>query len=455
MEPAQPGIREWSPAVQVQVPQPESKRRVGYVVGTWSQLPETFDLNEVMALERLEVPLRIFSVDDTPPREPSDSADPGVAGVAQVRAMVTRVSLGNHWTSAFKANLRVLRREPLRYGRALLQAIRHPHWSSVRCFIEGACLADSLSTEPVAHLHAHSATSPALVALFAHQLTGVPYSFAAGAQDICRTTSPKLLRAEVERAQAVVTCTHSDKRSLLDRVSPAWYGKLHCIHHGIDPSRFSFLRPQGANGEPPVVLSVAKADEKKGLQDLMAAADMLRRRGCSFRLEIVAAGAVRKALESEVTSLGLEDWVRWVDEEPHEEVCRAYLRASLVAYSSTVAARNNPGAIPDVLLEAMASGVPVVSTRVSGMSELIQSEHDGLLVEPNRPQMLADALERLLTQPELRQRLGLAARAKIEAGFSIDQRSRRLLELFGSQPVSKRPGRLEATSRSEYCVPQI
>jgi|GEM_PF-2207783 len=436
-----------------QVPQPEDKRRVGYVVETWSQLSETVALNEVMALERLAVPLRIFSVDDAPPRQPSESAAPGAA---EVRASWTRVSLGSRWTSAFKANWRVLRREPLRYGRALFQAARHPHWSSVRCFIEAACLADSLSSEPVVHLHARSATSPALVALFAHQLTGLPYSFAADAQDICGTTPPKLLRAEVERAQAVVTCTHSDKRSLLDRVSPAWYGKLHCIHHGIDPKRFSFLRPHRTNGDPPVVLCVAKADEKKALQDLVVAADILRRRGCSFQFEIMTGRLAQSALENEVASLGLEDWIRWVDEQPHEEVCRAYYeRASVLAYSSTVVARSDPGAIPDVLLEAMASGVPVVSTRVAGMSELIQSEQDGLLVEPNRPQMLADALERLLTQPELRQRLGLAARAKIEAGFSIDQRSRRLLELFGPERPSKRTGRPEAPSRTGYSVPQI
>ncbi|HEV2491856.1 MAG TPA: glycosyltransferase family 4 protein [Terriglobia bacterium] len=436
----------------LQVPQSEDKRRVGYVVETWSQLSETFIVNEVMALERLEVPLRIFSVDDAPPHEPTRSADPGVA---DVRASLTRVSLGSHWASAFKANWRVLRREPLRYGRALFQAVRHPHWSSVRCFIEAACLADSLSSEPVVHLHARSATSPALVALFAHQLTGVPYSFAANAQDICHDTPPNLLRAEVERAQAVVTGTHSDKRSLLDRVSPAWYGKLHCIHHGIDPSRFSFLRPHSANGDPPVVLCVAKADEKKGLQDLVVAADILRRRGCSFRFEIVTGRAVQQALESEVTSLGLEDWVRWVDAQPHEDICQAYQRAAILAYSSAVPAHNGPGALPDVLLEAMASGVPVVSTRVSGMSELIQSESDGLLVEPNRPEMLADALERLLTQPELRQRLGLAARAKIEAGFSIDQRSRRLLELFGPEPVSKRSGRQEAAARTAHCVHEV
>ena len=436
--------------MRTQAPQAETKPRVGYVLKTWAQLSETFVLNEVMELERLEVPLRIFSVDDAPPLEPSDSAGPGVA---EVRAQVTQVSLGGHWTSAIKANLHMLRREPLRYGRALLQAIRHPHWSSVRCFFEAACLADLLSEEPVAHLHAHSATSPALVTLFAHRLTGVPYTFAAHAQDICRTTPPKVLRAEVERAQAVVTCTHSDTRSLLDRVSPAFYGKLHCIHDGVDPSRFSFLRPHSANGEPPVVLSVAKADDKKGLQDLLVSADILRRRGCSFRLEIIAAGVVEKALESEVTSLGLADWVRWLDGQPHEEVCRAYQRASILTYSSAVA-HNDLDAIPDVLLEAMASGVAVVSTRVPGMSELIQSEHDGLLVEPNRPQMLADALERLLTQPELRQRLGLAARAKIEAGFSIGQRSRRLLELFGPVPVRKRAVRVETAPRDGCPVPQ-
>jgi glycosyltransferase involved in cell wall biosynthesis len=439
------------PQVSNHTPQADGLRPVGYVVKAWPRLSETFILNEIIALERQGVLLRVFSLKNPVADEPVNAS----ARLAEVRAPVTCVSLRSHWKPALGANLRALRRHPARYARALLQAVSSAQWAVVCSFLMAAYLADIMSLEPVAHLHAHFTNSPALVTMFAHQLTGVPYSFTAHASDVHVTTPPKLLRAEVERAQAVITCTQFDRRHLLDLISPATYGKLHCIQRGIDPSQFSALQPHSRNGEPPVILSVASLVEKKGLQDLLAAADLLRQRGCSFQLEVIGDGPLRRVLEARVAELGLEDRVRLRGVESYEEVCRAYQRASVFALPCVVATDGDRDGIPNVLLEAMASGVPVVATQVSGIPELIESERDGLLVEPNRPGMLADALERLLTQPELCERLARAARARIETSFSIDQSSRRMLALFRQEPPPKRFAfGLETASRAECYQPQ-
>jgi glycosyltransferase involved in cell wall biosynthesis len=300
----------------------------------------------------------------------------------------------------------------------------------VHRFFQAGYLAEILSREPVAHLHAHFAHDPTLVAMFTHHLTGIPYSFTAHAKDIYVKTPPEVLRAEARLARAVVTCTEYNRKYLVDQVGLAPNGKLHCIYHGLDLSQFKFKSPRNSHKGAPIILSVARLLEKKGLNDLVCAADILRRRGYSFQVEIIGDGPLRQALETRVKQLGLNDRVRLLGALPHKEVCTAYQRASIFALPCIVAADGDRDGVPNVLPEAMASGVPVVATPISGIPELIETELQGLLVPPNSPEMLADALDRLLTQPELCGRLALAARAKVEARFSSDGNSARLLALF-------------------------
>ena len=414
-------------------PRLNQERGVAYIVKSWPRLSETFILNEVAALERQGVSLRIFSIKE-PNREPVHD------GVAQVRAKVTYLDLPRHWTSALPANARSFWRWPGRYCRALVEAsatvIRHRHLAALRHFLKAGYLADMLFREPVAHLHAHFATSPSLVAMFTHQLTGVPYSLTAHAKDIY-VNRPDLIRAEIGRAQAVVTCTDYNRRYLLSRFSSACGGKLRCIYHGLDLSQFEFRGPAARDTGPPLILSVARLVEKKGLSDLIAAAEILRRRGRSFRVEIIGNGALRQALEARIGEFALNDRVRLLGAQSHEAVHQAYHRASVFALPCVVTANGDRDGIPNVLLEAMASGVPVVATRVSGIPELIESERDGLLVEPNSPEKLADAIDRLLEHPELGEWLVRAARSKIEAHFSVEDGARQLLDLFrhGGSPV--------------------
>jgi glycosyltransferase involved in cell wall biosynthesis len=180
-----------------------------------------------------------------------------------------------------------------------------------------------------------------------------------------------------------------------------------------------------------VILSVARLTEKKGLNDLISATDILRQRGRCFRLEIVGEGPLRQSLEARVSRLGLNEQVKLLGALPHETLCSKYQEACVFALPCIVAADGDRDGIPNVLLEAMASGVPILSTPVSGIPELINSEEEGLLVPPNSPARLADALDRLLHSRELRARLALAARVKIESCFSLERSSEQLVSLFG------------------------
>jgi len=396
---------------------------IGYVLSAWPRLSETFILNEVIALERLGVHLSIFSI-----KNPKD--EPIHTNVGQVRAAVTCLYIGNHRAAAWAANLRSFFRRPVRYCRTFLQAMCYRRRVYLRRFIQAAHLADILHREPVGHLHAHFANDPALVAMFTHRLTDIPFSFTAHAKDIYVKTPPELLRTEAQEAKVVITCTEYNRKYLVDQVGLPSNGKLHCIYHGLDLSQFKFNWPRDSQTRAPIILSVARLQEKKGLNDLIGAANILRQRGLSFQVEIIGDGPLRQALESQVMQLGLNDQVRLLGALPHEGVCNAYQRASIFALPCIVTPDGDRDGIPNVLPEAMASGVPVVATPVSGIPELIETELDGVLVPPNNPVQLADALERLLTQPELCGRLAHAARHKVENCFSVERGSTRLLALF-------------------------
>jgi glycosyltransferase involved in cell wall biosynthesis len=401
----------------------EKPPTVGYVVSTWPRLSQTFVLHEILAVERLGVPVRIFSAKD-PRREPIHG------DVAQVLAGVTYLSLRRHWKQALRANLSLVRHRPGCYVRTLLPALRYRRWSVVRHFFQAGYLADLLRRQPVDHLHAHLATAPARLTMFAHRLTGIPYTFTAHAMDIYVDRQPELLRAQMQHSEAVVTVSEYNRRYLLSQLGPAANGKVHRIYNGLDLQRFTYERPSTAAAETPVILSVCRLIEKKGLGDLLAAVDILRRRGSCFRVEIIGAGPLQPTLEADVMRRGLEDVVTFLGALPQEEVRRAYQRATVFALPCIVTSQGDRDGIPTVLLEAMASGVPVVSTAVSGIPELIDSGHDGLLVGPHDPGMLADALGLLLADAELRERLARAARSKIEADFAIDRSSQQLLTLF-------------------------
>ena len=407
----------------------EKDPMVGYIVTTWPRLSQTFVLNEVLALERSGVPLRIFSV-KTP------SGEPIHGDVARVRARVSYLSFRRRWRSVIYANYRLARQRPRHYFRCLSRAAGYFRWGVIKHFLRAAYLAELLRAEPVGRLHAHFATAPALVAMFTHWLTDIPYSFTAHARDIYVDQKPKLIRAEMKFADAVVTVSEYNRRYLTTEISPGANGKVRCIYNGLDLRNFSFPPPGASQPGPPMILSIGRLIEKKGFCDLLLACEILRQRGRRFHVEIIGAGPWEDLLQTQTKRLRLQERVRFLGAQPQEVVRESFRRATVFALPCIISGKGDRDGIPTVLMEAMASGTPVVSTSVSGIPELIESGKDGLLVPPNNPSRVADALNELLNAPELREKLTRAARAKIEERFSVDRSAKELQALF-QQGVSR------------------
>ena len=408
---------------------------IGYILKRFPRLSETFILNEIRALERLGAHLAIFSL---LPRE----ATPQHPTVSEVRARVNYLPAG--WRQALwgfaKAHLVVAFTTPLRYlttiGLALSSAVRHGHpIGACKHFLRAPFVALACRKQGIRHLHAHFANAPTSVARLVSVLCDLPYSFTAHAKDLYLTPKSILLR-RISSAKFVLTCTRYNLVYLRDFVPREQWHKLHLVYHGIELSAFSSQGHDpggpapGTPDEAPIILSVGRLVPKKGMQDLILACDMLSKRGARFRCLIVGDGPLRTELQRRIEALGLSGVVTMLGAMAHDRLIELYGRATLFALVPQITEDGDRDGIPNVLIEAMAAGVAVVSTSVSGIPELIEHGHTGLLVQPRDPEAVAAALDSLLCDAASRRRLASAARDQLRGRFECWESTKALHRLL-------------------------
>jgi glycosyltransferase involved in cell wall biosynthesis len=355
-----------------------------YLLDHFPRLTERFVLTEIAELRRQGDEVLVVA------RRSEHDPEPDAAGVDVLR-LPERVG-----SSAVVA----LARSPRRALPALAWAIRARRYEreALRAFGEAAWLARRLpaSTE---RLHAHFAHGSATLALLLARLTGRPFSFTAHAYDVLVATHPLLLRRKVDEAAFVVAVSEFTRARLA-----AGNGKVAVVRNGVEPPA------PAAPDDPPLVLAVARLVEKKGLDTLLRACAELVRRGVRFRCELVGDGPERGRLEALARELDLGDAVRLSGARPHAEVAGRLARARAFALPCRRARDGDEDALPVALVEALAAGVPVVTTGVGGIPEAVEDGVSGLLVPPEDPRALADALERLLVDDALHARLAAGGR---------------------------------------------
>jgi glycosyltransferase involved in cell wall biosynthesis len=301
----------------------------------------------------------------------------------------------------------------------------------VRHFLQAGYLVNRLLPGAgVAHLHAHFAHSPTSVALFASELSKIPFSFTAHAKDIYTSDSDQL-REKIALARFVVTCTEYNRRYLLG-LAEGLPTPIHRIYHGIDTRLFDNGSTAGRpEASPPYrVLSVARLTAKKGIPTVLRAVKRLLEKGVRLEYTLIGDGAEREKTLGLVQQLGLEPVCRWLGAQPHHVVLEHYRRADLFVLGCEVAADGDRDGIPNVLFESMAMGVPVAATGVSAIPELVESGRTGWLVPPGRPDALAEAMHALLTDAGLRRRVIPAARQRVLRDFDNRALVGRLADIY-------------------------
>ncbi len=405
---------------------------VAYLVKTFPRLSETFILNEILGVEELGLELEIFSLRKLPPE-----SEPVHPDVAKVKGSVRYIPsfIRPLWPPGLLlllfSQLTLLFAAPLRYFAAVRFHFSSGNNPRLKDFLQAGYLARALRRGKVTHLHAHFANVPTTVAEIVKHLTGIGYSFTAHAKDVYLTPPSELAR-KIKEAECVLTCTASNQRylaGLADQGTP-----VRLAYHGVDVSRFRAL-PSGdspQNDGAPLILSVARLCEKKGLEFLIEACRILVDRGVAFQCRIVGYGPLEDKLQKMIASLALRDTVFLLGKMTQDQLAKLYPQSNLFVLPCMVLENGDQDGIPNVLFEAMVCGVPIISTEIPGVCELIEHQKNGLLVEQRNSPALADAMELLIGSPGLRNDLARKGRQTVLAGFTRESSARNVYNIFSS-----------------------
>ena len=412
-----------------------TRSRIAIVVKGYPRLSETFIAQEILGLQQAGLKLLLVSL-----RHPTDKY---------------RHPIHERITAPVVYLPEYLYQDPLRVLRGLWRGWRRPGWGRAlavwlrdlwrdptpnrgRRFGQALVLAAELPDD-TAWLYAHFLHTPASVARYAALLCDLPWSVSAHAKDIW--TSPDWEKREkLADCQWLVTCTASGADHL--RALAPDPARVDLVYHGLDFGRFAaFDRPPnrrdgGDPADPVRILSVGRLVAKKGTDDLLTALGHLR--DWHWRLAHVGGGPLAADLRAQAQTLGIADRIDWLGAQPQDVVLAQYRAADLFVLASRIAEDGDRDGLPNVLMEAQSQALPCLSTAVSAIPELIVAEETGLLVPPSDPGALAAALTRLITDPDLRQRLGQAGCARVRRDFTHDAGIARIAAKLCASPSTLR-----------------
>jgi glycosyltransferase involved in cell wall biosynthesis len=396
------------------------KRALGYVLRKFPVLSETFILNEILALEERGVKVHIFAL--APSRDPRFHE-----GVGRLKATIHHVPGSLEILVLLRQAKRLAGRNSKRFRRQLLKVLGTGRPKLLWRFLQAAYVADRARREGVAHLHAHFANHPATVARLASGLLGVPFSFTAHAYDVYRDADLRAIARKMAEARFIATISEYNV-SFLRSITNGRPVRIELIRNGIDMNRFvpAPVAPQGAFK----LLSVSRLVEKKGLPILVEACRHLRDRGMEFRCEIVGKGIQKPVIEQLIRQWELGKLVQLAGPLPQQEIVERYHQAHLLVLPCIIGNDGNRDGLPVSIVEALACGVPVISTPTTAIPEAVHDGINGILVPESDAVALADAIEKPMRDPELLARLRAAARPSVREMFDKDHTVARLYELF-------------------------
>jgi colanic acid/amylovoran biosynthesis glycosyltransferase len=304
---------------------------------------------------------------------------------------------------------------------------RHRAEPDAQRMFEAIWLAPILREHGIKHVHAHFGGLAARTAWWLRKLFGFTYSYTGHANDIFCDTDFPVSNADLARgAKFAVTETDYARRWMEER-HPFARGKIFRVFNGIDPEGFFPREPPGA---VPRLLSVGRHVEKKGFDVLIDACGRLRERGLNFLCEIVGDGPLQEALAAQIARLGLGDCVQLPGPRSQAEVRHLLAAAQLFVLPCQPDSEGGSDNLPTVIAEAMLAGVPVISTKIAGVPEMIADGENGVLVPPRDPARLADVIAALLADPVRTLALAARGRTAAQGKFAIEHTTRDLKHLL-------------------------
>jgi glycosyltransferase involved in cell wall biosynthesis len=390
--------------------------RFAYLFERFPSFGQTFCYREVAELDRQDIVPPIFSIRN-PKDEPPQDWDTRI--VERVHYLPDEKELLEEVRSAAKKR---------KVGTDMVAAL--DEWGRRTDFLrlyQAIYVGLRLQKMGIDHVHAHFAGMAARTAFWINKLLPITFSFTAHANDIF---SPKQfeigLDKLVDTARAIITETDYAARFLRERFSYR-ADRIHRIYNGLDLADFARA---DFSSRPPLIIAVGRLIPKKGFGDLIHACAMLVERGKSFRCEIFGEGPLKNELHTQIVELRLQNNVVLTGAKPQTELRRQLASANVFVLPSIIDPDGGMDNLPTVIMEAMATGLPVVSTNIGGIPEMVIENETGFLVQPGDTSAMANAIETVINDPSLAQRLGQFGYERARALFSIEKNVRELCALI-------------------------
>jgi glycosyltransferase involved in cell wall biosynthesis len=400
--------------------------KVAYFLGKFPQLTQTFVTRELLWIREHGIAPLVFSF-AKPETLPSQSGPRELLEVTHygsASGLLGCVSL-----------IGLLLRSPLRLGRALGNLLRHTLWEPslfVRALMtlpKTVCFAREIEAQGIAHVHAHFLTLASVQAGVAADILGIKYSVTVHAVGLF-TRNRNNIRRQMTRAARIVTISRYHREKILElcpEIPPEHVSIIHC---GLETERFVPARTNDATSRAPRVLSIGRLVQKKGFEYLIDACAVLEERGVPFECVIIGEGPSRSSLAKRASDLGVEKRVTLLGAMEQPEILENYHRSDLFVLPNVMADDGNRDGLPVVLMEAMSCGLPVVTTRMTGTTDLVEDGITGVLVPEKDVGALVASLEGLMANENRRNELGQSGRRKVMREFRIQETTQQLAQVF-------------------------
>ena len=399
-------------------------KNIAYMLDGFPVASETFIVQEILGLKKRKLNIHLFA------RDRMDDMPYNALTHSESSRLVSETCYLNPYAMVVKKrtlHLRTLLRHPVRYLRTLSFSYRQGGETFI-AFKSAPLYIREMKSRNIDHIHAHFARRACTFAMLVSMITGIPFSFSAHAHDIYASDALDISN-HIAAAEFVVTCTAYNQNYLNEKYGKQAYGKVILNYHGVDTN--SFMPGDKKTSTRISILSIGRLVEKKGFAYLIKAISILRKSpDVDISATIIGDGPQMETLTGLVRDLHLEDTVHLTGSRSMEEVKDALNQADIFVLPSRVASNGDRDGIPNVILEAMSMSVPVITTAVSGIPEVIRDGVDGILMESGTTETIADTIRVLCRDESLRKALGGNARKRMTGQFHRDNHIDRLYDLF-------------------------
>ncbi|MBX7158455.1 MAG: glycosyltransferase family 4 protein [Verrucomicrobiae bacterium] len=383
--------------------------KLAYLFDRFPSFTRTFCLREIQGLQHHGVHPMIFSL-----QNPNDELVH--ESIASVHYLPETHEIKNQFFQ--KENLNKKRKKILR------------NWGErgdKQRIYEAGHIGQILKQNRISHIHAHFAGTAARTAYWIKKLYGIPFSFTAHANDFfCHSDYPVTLDDLFKTATFIVTVSDFSVSELQKRF-PQARKKIHRVYNGIDLQHFPVTQPQN---NPPLFLSIGRLIEKKGFEPLIEACAFLKEKGLTFRCEVIGEGPLEQILQQQIKKHHLQNEVQLLGPQSQNFIIDKLQKSYLFVLPCVTEKDGGKDNLPTVIVEAMACGLPIISTHLAGVPEMVTHEKNGLLVEEKNVPQLVAALETLLKNPEQVAQFGKKSRQFTEEKFALTITTQQLKNLF-------------------------